>query len=189
MQFVFVKLTILDFGSTNEKELQTLLRTIHGIIPAITREFVKESLLYVVKNTNAASASEIEAALALYFVIGEGQTDQFKDEYFRGLTTSLIQSPIGDLPHNPISIMYFETISRFAKAIPIQDDIIVRLLTQLLGNRGIRNPAAFVRSRSSYFFSKVVRDFGSVVCNYARDILESITVRSFLSLSLPVMID
>lgn len=167
----------LTLKLTLSQDLQSLLRTIHLIIPEITRDFVRESVLYVVQNAATAKASEIEASLVLYFAIGEGQTEpNLKSEYFRELTGALIQSSIGDHAHSAVSTIYFETISRFTKSIPLQEPLIVKLLGQILGNRGIRNPAPHVRSRVSYFFSRVARDLGPIVCNYAKDILESITV-------------
>ncbi|KAJ7566188.1 hypothetical protein O6H91_02G091900 [Diphasiastrum complanatum] len=158
------------------KDLFTLFRNIYRVAPAITKSFVKNCVATFIKDPEAAF-EDVEAGLMLFYVIGEGMTeDELKSN------TGAIQETIAALlsmivpchSHRLISLLYLDIVIRYIRFVQHHVEFIPSVLATFLDARGVYHQNPFVRNKASYLFMRLVKVLRSQLTPYLDSILQGL---------------
>ncbi|EGC32961.1 hypothetical protein DICPUDRAFT_155048 [Dictyostelium purpureum] len=165
------EIKILDF----RKDLSNLFRNIFRIRPDLVSEFVTANISNILTNPGI-NYSDIEVSIYLLFQMGEGisanseeSMKQF-EKFFSEMISNLAISNISQTSHQVVSLMYFETLVRYAKYIPL-DSRLDAVIKSFLDARGIYNSDPVVRSKAGHLFNKLVKQLKVPILKYINDII------------------
>ncbi|KAK5581602.1 hypothetical protein RB653_001639 [Dictyostelium firmibasis] len=132
-------------------------------------------------NNDDMSFSDIEVSIYLLFQMGEGisatseETLKSFEKFFGSMVVVLSQSSISITEHQVVSLIYFETIVRYAKYIPLDEQqYLSSVLKSFLDERGIHNKDALVRSKAGYLLSKLAKQLKVQMFPYINDIIDAL---------------
>ncbi|KAM9976063.1 hypothetical protein ACTFIR_009904 [Dictyostelium discoideum] len=127
------------------------------------------------------SFSDIEVSIYLLFQMGEGisatseETLKSFEKFFGSMVVVLSQSSISITEHQVVSLIYFETIVRYAKYIPMDEQqYLSSVLKSFLDERGIHNKDALVRSKAGYLLNKLAKYLKVQMFPYINDIIDAL---------------
>jgi len=165
--------------SDYRKDLSNLFRNIFRICPEMVGAFIQNNIENIIKNPNN-TYHEIEVSIYLLYQMGEGVSatseDTLKtfDKFFSNMITLLSQSNISHTKNQSVSIIYFETIVRYAKCIPLDQQILSSVLSAFLDTRGIHSTDSLVRSKAGYLLNKLVKQLKVQIFPYINVIIDSL---------------
>eukprot|EP01132_Coremiostelium_polycephalum_P004280 gene4280-5354_t len=163
------------------KDLSNLFRNIFRICPEMVGVFIHNCITNIVNNPTTSLFSDIEVSINLLFQIGEGisatseETLKSFEKFFGSMIVLLSNSGISTTDHQVVSIIYFETVVRYAKFIPLdQKQYLNSVLLSFLDKRGIHHRDPVVRSKAGYLLNKLVKQLKVQIFPYINDIIESL---------------
>ncbi|KAG6733275.1 hypothetical protein I3842_01G218800 [Carya illinoinensis] len=169
------------------KDLLVLLRSVSRVAPDVTQIFIRNSLAGAVASSPDRNVEEVEAALYLFYALGES----ISDESIRtgsGLLSELVPMLLSTRfpchSHRLVALVYLETVTRFMKFIQENTQYIPMVMAAFLDERGIHHPNINVSRRASYLFMRVVKLLKVKLVPFIETILQSLqdTVARFTSM-------
>ncbi|CAM6105358.1 unnamed protein product [Calypogeia fissa] len=180
---------LLDY----RKDLFGLFRIIHRVAPDVTRTFVQSTLRAALANPDV-SFENVEAAISLLYVLGEGVTEdalKVGNGVLGDMVKMLLSSSVPCHSHRVVALIYLETITRFVRFVQLHPEYIPSVLAAFLDSRGLHHPNPAVRSRANYLFMRLVKVLRSQLTPYIEDIFQGLrdTLSAFTSKTTAVKAD
>ncbi|XP_041002287.1 exportin-T-like [Juglans microcarpa x Juglans regia] len=169
------------------KDILVLLRSMSRVAPDVTQIFIRNSIVSAVASPPDRNVEEVEAALYLFYALGES----ISDESIRtgsGLLSELVPTIISTRfpchSNRLVALVYLEAITRYMKFVQENAKYIPIVLAAYLDERGIHHPNIDVSLRASYLFMKVVKLLKMKLVPFIETILQSLqdTVARFTSM-------
>ncbi|KAL3824500.1 hypothetical protein ACJIZ3_020529 [Penstemon smallii] len=166
------------------KDLFVLLRNIGRVAPDVTQIFIRNSLSKAVQSSEDRNAEEVEAALSLFFALGESLSDDAMktgNGILGELVPMLLSARFPCHSNRLVALVYLDTITRYMKFFSENTQYIPMALGAFLDERGIHHPNVNVSRRASYLFMRVVKLLKAKLVPYIETILQSLqdTVAQF----------
>ncbi|XP_024390921.1 exportin-T isoform X2 [Physcomitrium patens] len=159
------------------KEIMGLFRSINRVAPEVTKTFVESTLARILQDSSA-EFEDVEAAIVLLRVLGEGVTEESMKPENRGplreMVGAFLSMSIPCHSHRLIAILYLETVTRYVKFVQYHPEYIPRVLSAFLDARGMHHPNPQVSSRASYLFMRFVKVLRIQLVPYLENILQSL---------------
>eukprot|EP01133_Synstelium_polycarpum_P014604 gene14604-17268_t len=161
------ELQFLEF----RKDLSNQFRNIFRICPEMVGSFVHNLVTNIVQEPTAVDFTDLEVAIYLLFQMGEGlsatpeETMKQFERFFGSMVVVLSTS---------MSLIYFETVVRYAKFIPGDSGNLGTILASFLDGRGIHCRNSVVRSRAGYLLNKLVKQLKVQLFPFINNIIESL---------------
>lgn len=156
------------------KELLGLFRSINRVAPDVTRSFVHTTLATILGNPEA-EFEDVEAALVLLHVLGEGVTEESLKPgggLLEKMVAALLSTNVPCHSHRLVAMVYLETVTRYVKFVQHHLDYIPPVLAAFLDARGMHHPNPQVSSRASYLFMRFVKVLRLQLVPYLDNILQ-----------------
>lgn len=129
-------------------------------LPNIIFELVGKSLVAVLGNLKEASFQQVEAAVQLFFLMGEaikGATKHLHEEPWRTLVGGVLRSDLSAFPHPQVSILYFKLVVRYSPFFNCSPELLPPVLASLLDQRGLGHGDPAVRKEVARYLEQLVR--------------------------------
>ncbi|CAI5517177.1 unnamed protein product [Closterium sp. Naga37s-1] len=164
------------------KDLFVLLRSAAKVNPAVVRAFVHETLAAALARGPHATFAETEAAVQLFYQLGEGVTEEALKPGSGALgemTALLLSSPSASSPsqqqgasgaaagaaggglryrgHRLVAVAWLEVIVRYARFVQQHPQYIPAALDAFLGPWGVGHGNSAVAGRAAYLLMRVVK--------------------------------
>jgi exportin-T len=159
------------------KDLLVLLRNVGRVALDVTLNFIRSSISSAVLSCNERSVEEVEAALSLFYALGESMNDETMRSgsgLLRELIPMLLSTRFPCHSNRLVALVYLDTISRYAKFITENAEYIPMVLAAFLDERGIHHPNVNVSRRASYLFMRVVKLLKAKLVPFIETILQSL---------------
>ena len=156
------------------KEIMGLFRSINRVAPEVTRAFVESTLARVLQNSNAGF-EDVEAAIVLLHLLGEGVTEESMKPgggSLQDMVGALLSTSVPCHSHRLIATIYLETVTRYVKFVQYHADYTPRALAAFMDARGMHHPNPQVASRASYLFMRFVKVLRIQLVPYLDNILQ-----------------
>lgn len=184
-------LDVLDkFGREEEdrmvefrKDLLVLLRSVGRVAPDVTLNFIRNSFASAVSSSVERNVEEVEAALSLFYALGESLSDETMRSgsgLLRELVPMLLSTRFPCHSNRLVALVYLDTITRYMKFIQENTQYIPLVLAAFLDERGIHHPNANVSRRASYLFMRVVKMLKAKLVPFIETILQVCTHKPYL---------
>lgn len=173
------------------KEVLSLFRSINRVAPEVTRNFVQSTLATILQD-RAAQFEDVEAAIVLLHVLGEGVTeDSMKPGggSLQGMVGAFLSANVPCHTHRLIAIIYLETVTRYVKFVQYHPDYIPRVLAAFLDGRGMHHSNPQVSSRASYLFMRFVKVLRIQLVPYLDNILQVCSVSLYQGVETPINVE
>lgn len=169
------------------KDLFVLLRCVGRVSPDVTQVFIRDVLVNAVASPPDRNVEEVEAALALFYALGESISDESMrtgSGLLSELVAMLLSTRFPCHSNRLVALVYLETVTRYMKYVQENTQYIPIVLTAFLDERGIRHPNINVSRRASYQFMRVVKWLKVKLVPFIETILQSLqdTVARFTSM-------
>nr|GMC49976.1 exportin-T isoform X1 [Ipomoea batatas] len=169
------------------KDLFVLLRSVGRVAPHVTQTFIRNSLASAIAPTAEKNAEEIEAALSLFYALGESVNNDMMSTgsaFLDELVAMLLSTKFPCHSNRLVALVYLETITRYMKFVQENTQYIPLILGVFLDERGIHHPNIHVKQRASYLFMKVVKLLKAKLVPYIETILQRLqdTVAQFTTM-------
>lgn len=169
------------------KDLFVLLRNVNRVAPDVTQLFIRNSLTSAVASSPDSNVEEVEAALSLFYALGESISDESMrtgSGLLRELVPMLLSTRFPCHSNRLVALVYLETVTRYMKFIQENTQYIPIVLAAFLDERGIHHPNINVSRRASYLFMRVVKLLKVKLVPFIETILQSLqdTVARFTSM-------
>lgn len=169
------------------KDLFVLLRCVGRVAPDVTQVFIRDVLVNAVASPPDRNVEEVEAALALFYALGESISDESMrtgSGLLSELVAMLLSTRFPCHSNRLVALVYLETVTRYMKYVQENTQYIPIVLTAFLDERGIRHPNINVSRRASYLFMRVVKWLKVKLVPFIETILQSLqdTVARFTSM-------
>ncbi|XP_073139447.1 exportin-T isoform X2 [Henckelia pumila] len=167
------------------KDIFVLFRIIGRVAPDVTHMFIRNSLDQAVSSSEDRNAEEVEAALSLFFALGESLNDdalRTGNGVLGELVPMLLSTRFPCHLNRPVALVYLETITRYMKFVQENNQYILMALGAFLDERGIHHPNVNVSRRASYLFMRCVKLLKAKLVPYIETILQD-TVAQFTGLN------
>lgn len=165
------------------KEIMALFRSINRVAPEVTTTFVKNTLARVLQDSNAGF-QDVEAAIVLLHLLGEGVTEESMKPgggSLQEMVGAFLSTSIPHHSHRLIAMIYLETITRYVKFVQYHGDYTPRVIAVFLDARGMHHSNPQVNSRASYLFMRFVKVLRIQLVPYLDNILQVLNAyRRFL---------
>ncbi|KZV37962.1 exportin-T [Dorcoceras hygrometricum] len=170
------------------KDIFVLLRNIGRVAPDVTHMFIRNSLDRAVSSSEDRNAEEVEAALSLFYALGESLNDdalRTGNGVLGELVPMLLSTRFPCHCNRLVALVYLETITRYMKFVQENNQYILMALGAFLDERGIHHPNVNVSRRASYLFMRCVKLLKAKLVPYIETILQSLqdTVAQFTRLN------
>jgi exportin-T len=156
------------------REIMGLFRSINRVAPEVTRAFVESTLARVLQDSNAVF-EDVEAAIVLLHLLGEGVTEESMKPgggSLQDMVGAFLSTSIPCHSHRLIAMIYLETVTRYVKFVQYHADYTPRVLAAFLDSRGMHHPNPQVSSRASYLFMRFVKVLRIQLVPYLDTILQ-----------------
>lgn len=159
------------------KDLLVLFRSVGRVAPEETQNFIRNSLVNAIVSSADRNVEEVEAALSLFYSLGESMTDE-TIRTGSGLLGELV--PVFLSARFPchsnrlVALVYLETITRYIKFVQENTQYIPLALSAFLDERGVNHPNVNVSRRASYLFMRVVKLLRAKLVPFIETILQSL---------------
>ncbi|KAL2462466.1 Exportin-T [Forsythia ovata] len=169
------------------KDLFVLLRSVGRVAPDMTQIFIRNSLASAVASSEDRNVEEVEAALSLFYALGESISDDMMrtgSGLLGELVRMLLSTRFPCHSNRIVALVYLETITRYMKFVQENTQYIPVALGAFLDERGIHHSNVNVSRRASYLFMRVVKLLKAKLVPYIETILQSLqdTVAQFTSM-------
>ncbi|KAL5698372.1 hypothetical protein ACHQM5_029421 [Ranunculus cassubicifolius] len=168
------------------KDLFVLLRSVGRVAPDVTQVFIKNSLSSAVASSPERNVEEVEAALSLFYALGESMSDENirTGGLSRELVPMLLSTRFPCHTNRLVALVYLETVTRYARFIQENAEYIPFALAAFLDERGIHHSNPNVSRRASYLFMRVVKMLKANLVPFIETVLQQLqdTVTQFTSL-------
>ncbi|KAL3528585.1 hypothetical protein ACH5RR_007907 [Cinchona calisaya] len=159
------------------KDLLVLLRSIGRVAPDVTQVFIRNSIAGAVASSVERNVEEVEAALSLFYALGESMSDE-TIRTGRGLLEELVPTLLSTRfpchSNRLVALVYLDTITRYLKFVQENTQYIPLVLGAFLDERGIHHPNVNVSRRASYLFMRVVKLLKAKLVPFIETILQSL---------------
>lgn len=159
------------------KDLFVLLRSIGRVAPDVTQLFIKNSLAGAVASSSDRNVEEVEAALSLFYALGESISDEgirTGSGLLKELVPMLLSTRFPCHSNRIVALVYLETITRYMKFVQENAQYVPVILTAFLDERGIHHPNVNVSRRASYLFMRVVKLLKAKLVPFIETILQGL---------------
>lgn len=159
------------------KDLFVLLRNVGRVAPEVTQGFIRNSLASAVASSSDRNVEEVEAALALFYALGESMTDEAMRAgtgLLGELVSTLLSTRFPCHSNRLVALVYLETITRYMKFVQENTQCIPLVLAAFLDDRGVHHPNIHVSRRACYLFMRVVKLLKSNLVPFIETILQSL---------------
>jgi len=167
------------------KELCGLFKVLVQLCPQMVATFVHESITTVIENLRCAAFYDVEVALTLFFIIGDGISEQAMksiESFFEKTLLLIISSGISMYSSEAVIIVYFDIIVRYSRFLPSNNpELLKEILIAFFDTRGIRNSHATVRSRACYLLLRFLKSRQSEFIPFISGIFQ--VLKEFLDIS------
>ncbi|KAF5189196.1 Exportin-t like [Thalictrum thalictroides] len=169
------------------KDLFVLLRNVGRVAPDVTQMFIKNSLSSAVVSSSERNVEEVEAALSLFYALGESMSEEgirTGSGLLRELVPMLLSTKFPCHSNRLVALVYLETVTRYVKFVQENAECIPFVLAAFLDERGIHHSNLNVSRRASYLFMRVVKMMKAKLVPFIETILQRLqdTVTQFTSL-------
>ncbi|KAL0009814.1 hypothetical protein SO802_004922 [Lithocarpus litseifolius] len=169
------------------KDLFVLLRNVGRVAPDVTQVFIRNVLVSSVASSPDRNVEEVEAALALFYALGESVSEDSMRSgsgLLSELVVMLLSTRFPCHSHRLVALAYLETVTRYMKHVQENTQYIPIVLTAFLDERGIHHPNINVSRRASYLFMRVVKLLKVKLVPFIEKILQNLqdTVAQFTSM-------
>ncbi|XP_030969328.1 exportin-T [Quercus lobata] len=169
------------------KDLFVLLRNVGRVAPDVTQVFIRNVCVSSVASSPDRNVEEVEAALALFYALGESVSEDSMRSgsgLLSELVVMLLSTRFPCHSHRLVALAYLETVTRYMKHVQENTQYIPNVLTAFLDERGIHHPNINVSRRASYLFMRVVKLLKVNLVPFIEKILQSLqdTVAQFTSM-------
>jgi len=164
------------------KDLFVLLRNVNRVAPDVTQVFIRNSLASAVASSPDRNVEEVEAALSLFYALGESISDESMRNgsgLLRELVPMLLSTRFLCHSNRLVALVYLETVTRYMKFIQENTQYIPIVLAAFLDERGIHHPNINVSRRASYLFMRIVKLLKVKLVPFIETILQVIEWSSF----------
>ncbi|KAL6000004.1 hypothetical protein ACLOJK_034681 [Asimina triloba] len=148
-----------DWMMEYRKDLFVLLRTVARVAPDVTQLFIRNLLASAIGSSEGA-VEEVEAALSLFYALGESIGEEgirACSGHLGEIVPMLLSARFSCHSHRLVALVYLETVTRYVKFILENEQYIPLMLSAFLDERGIHHPNPNVSRRASYLFMRVVK--------------------------------
>ncbi|KAM7471868.1 hypothetical protein LguiA_010051 [Lonicera macranthoides] len=159
------------------KDLLVLLRSVGRVAPDVTLNFIRNSFASAVSSSVERNVEEVEAALSLFYALGESLSDETMRSgsgLLRELVPMLLSTRFPCHSNRLVALVYLDTITRYMKFIQENTQYIPLVLAAFLDERGIHHPNVNVSRRASYLFMRVVKMLKAKLVPFIETILQSL---------------
>ncbi|KAK3030933.1 hypothetical protein RJ639_036671 [Escallonia herrerae] len=159
------------------KDLFVLLRNVGRVASDVTLIFIRNSLVSAVASSADRNAEEVEAALSLFYALGESLSDEVMrtgSGLLRELVPMLLSTRFPCHSNRLVALVYLETIARYMKFVQENNQYIPMVLGAFLDERGIHHQNVNVSRRASYLFMRVVKLLKAKLVPFIETILQSL---------------
>ncbi|KAJ6844968.1 exportin-T [Iris pallida] len=175
-----------DLMAEQRKELFLLFRGVCRVAPEATRLFIR-NLIANAMSSSEANVEEVEAALSLFYQLGETVSEEEMKSgsgLLAELVAMLLSARFSCHSHRVVALVYLETITRYMKFVLENTQYIPNVLAAFLDERGIHHPNPNVGRRASYLFMRAVKLLKSKLVPFIDTILQNLqdTVARYTSL-------
>lgn len=167
----------LDRMMEFRKDLLVLLRSIGRVAPDVTQVFIRSSIAGAVASPEERNVEEVEAALSLFYALGESLTDEMirtGSGLLGELVLMLLSTRFPCHSNRLVALVYLDTITRYLKFVQENTQYIPLVLGAFLDERGIHHPNVNVGRRASYLFMRVVKLLKAKLVPFIETILQSL---------------
>eukprot|EP01117_Protostelium_nocturnum_P002827 TRINITY_DN13746_c0_g1_i1.p1 TRINITY_DN13746_c0_g1~~TRINITY_DN13746_c0_g1_i1.p1 ORF type:complete len:965 (-),score=282.39 TRINITY_DN13746_c0_g1_i1:38-2932(-) len=145
-----------QFFNDLRKDLLLLFKLITNLSPQLVSSFVLTTLQGVISNIQSIDFATVEVAVYLVYSLGETILKDL-EPFLREMIVLLASSNISLYPHRSVTLIYFDTITRYIRFLPDNPEALKSILISFFDGRGIRNPFATIKSRVCYLFQRLVK--------------------------------
>ncbi|KAL9267057.1 Exportin-T-like protein [Drosera capensis] len=175
----------------HRKDLLILLRSVGRAAPDVIQVFIRNSVASAVASSSDSNVEEVEAALSLFYALGESMSDEAMrsgNGPLGELVPLLLSTKLPCHSNRLVALVYLETITRYMKFVHENSQYIPMALAAFLDERGIHHPNVHVSRRASYLFMRVVKLLKSKLVPFIGTILQSLqdTVARFTKMGYSV---
>ncbi|XP_031386777.1 exportin-T isoform X4 [Punica granatum] len=166
-----------DRMAESRKDLLVLLRSVGRVAPNLTLLFIRNSLASAVSSSSDRNVEEVEAALSLFYALGESQNEESMKSgsgLLSELVPTLLSTRFPCHSHRLVALVYLDTITRYMKFVQENPQYIPMVLAAFLDERGIRHPNVNVSRRASYLFMRVVKLLKANLVPFIETILQGL---------------
>ncbi|KAK2990150.1 hypothetical protein RJ640_008414 [Escallonia rubra] len=159
------------------KDLFVLLRNVGRVASEVTLIFIRNSLVSAVASSADRNAEEVEAALSLFYALGESLSDEAMrtgSGLLGELVPMLLSTRFPCHSNRLVALVYLETIARYMKFVQENNQYIPMVLGAFLDERGIHHQNVNVSRRASYLFMRVVKLLKAKLVPFIETILQSL---------------
>lgn len=177
------------------KDLFVLLRNVNRVAPDVTQMFIRNALASAVASSPDRNVEEVEAALSLFYALGESISDESMrtgNGLLGELVPMLLTARFPCHSNRLVALVYLETVTRYMKFVQENTQYIPNVLAAFLDERGIHHPNFNVSQRASYLFMRVVKLLKVKLVPFIETILQSLqdtvarfTIMDYASKDLP----
>nr|XP_006817588.1 PREDICTED: exportin-T-like [Saccoglossus kowalevskii] len=127
--------------------------------------------------------TKVELAVRFLYNLGEAipanQSNHFMGDSpkviaMKEMMSTLVRSGVVGHSHFAVGLQVFETFARYDKFFNLTPQHIPEVIAAFLDERGMRNPNAMLRSRTSYLFSRFVKSTRQHLHPYTDEILKTL---------------
>ncbi|XP_020593420.1 exportin-T-like isoform X1 [Phalaenopsis equestris] len=165
-----------DQMAEHRKDLFVLFRSVCRVAPDVTQLFVR-SLITRALSSSDMSVEEVEAALALFYRLGETVSEdgmKTGSGLLREMVPCLLSAKFSCHSHRLVALVYLETITRYLKFVQENLQYIPNVLAAFLDERGVHHPNLNVSRRASYLFMRAVKLLKPKLVPFIDTILQSL---------------
>ncbi|KAK4773473.1 hypothetical protein SAY87_028492 [Trapa incisa] len=159
------------------KDFLMLLRSVGRVAPDFTLVFIRNALVSAVSTSPDRNVEEVEAALSLFYAIGESQNEDLKrseEGLLSELVPMLLSTKFPCHSHRLVALAYLDIVTRYIKFVQMNAQYIPMVLAVFLDERGIHHPNDNVSRRASYLFMRVVKLLKSSLVPFVETILQGL---------------
>ncbi|KAK4784101.1 hypothetical protein SAY86_018469 [Trapa natans] len=159
------------------KDFLVLLRSVGRVAPDFTLMFIRNALISAVSSSLDRNVEEVEAALSLFYAIGESQNEDLlrcEEGLLSELVPMLLSTRFPCHSHRLVALVYLDIVTRYIKFVQVNIQYISMVLAVFLDERGIHHPNGNVSQRASYLFMRVVKLLKSNLVPFIETILQGL---------------
>ncbi|EPS71317.1 hypothetical protein M569_03439, partial [Genlisea aurea] len=159
------------------KDFSVLLRNVGRVAPDLTHVFIRNSLVNAISSPEEKNVEEVEAALCLFYELGESVSDdalRTGNVLLQECGQVLLSTSFPCHSNRLVALMYLDAITRYLKLLLENNQFIPIALRAFLDERGVCHPNSYVSRRAGYLFMRAVKLLRPKLVPYIETILQGL---------------
>eukprot|EP01094_Clydonella_sp_ATCC50884_P029170 TRINITY_DN9045_c0_g1_i1.p1 TRINITY_DN9045_c0_g1~~TRINITY_DN9045_c0_g1_i1.p1 ORF type:complete len:941 (-),score=223.08 TRINITY_DN9045_c0_g1_i1:60-2882(-) len=152
--------------------LGQLFRSLVRLQPERVIQYIYNALDQATQNISAVSLIELEVALRMMFLAGQDIAD--KETYYPALISMIVERKVIEHESVAVPLAFMDVVVRYVRYIPRDEAFLSEVLQMFLGKHGLRHSQRKVRSRSCYFFYRLIKGLLDCIASFSQPIIENL---------------